>query len=113
MFFFLTLRLGLCGLDALPDESVLRTVRPVSDLDQLYAEYARYRFEMLQKRLEDQIKAIRQAGGFDVQAVKAFLKESVEFLAHTDTQIVEKELVKEGEIDNSILPSEKAVQAEK
>ena len=66
---------------------------------------------MLRKRLEDQIKAIRAAHGFDVQAVKTFLKESVEFLTHTDTQIIEKELVKEGEIDNIDLPSEKAVQA--
>ena len=75
-------------------------MRPVSDLDQLYAQYTDYRIQMLQKRLDDQIKAIRASGSFDVKAMKAFLKESVKFLVQMDRQIIPKECVKVGEIDN-------------
>ena len=95
------------GLDALPDETVLTTVRPVSDLDQLYAQYTEYRFENLQKRLEDQIKAIRASSAFDVKAMKAFLKESAKFLVQMDKQIIEKGLVKVGNIDKRQFSEEK------
>ena len=93
----------------LPDDTVLTTVRPISDLDELYREYAEYRFEILQKRLEDQLLAVRNAKVFDVKAVERFLKESERFLAYMNKQIVEKGLVKKGEIDDSHLRSGRAV----
>ena len=88
----------------LPDDTVLTTVRPISDLDQLYGQYAEYRIEILKKRLEDQIREMKEAGGgVDVGKLKGFLKESVWFLVQMDRQIVEKEKVKFGSIDNSHL----------
>lgn len=96
----------------LPDDTVLTTVRPISDLDELYREYAEYRFEILQKRLGDQLVAVRDAKEFNAKAVKGFLKETERFLAHMNKQIVEKELVRKGEIDDSHLRSEQAVLVE-
>lgn len=89
-----------------PDDSVLTTVRPVSDLDVLYKQYAEYRFSMLHARLGDQLKALRSGEGFDAQAVKSFLKEQEAFLAHMNSQMVPKEMVKMGVIDDSHLFSE-------
>ena len=69
-------------------------MRPISDLDELYTQYAEYRLEILQKRLTEKLAVIRAAKIVDVNALKAFLKESESFLAHMDDQIVPKELVR-------------------
>ena len=89
-----------------PDDTVLTTVRPVSDLDVLYKQFAEYRFSMLHARLDDQLKALRSREGFDTQAVKDFMKEQEAFLAHMNAQMVPKEMVKQGVIDDSHLFSE-------
>ena len=80
---------------------MLTTVRPISDLDQLYKQFAEYRFEMLKKRLEDQMKVLRETEEVEVDKLKAFMKEQQRFLAHMDEQIVPKELVRKGVIDDS------------
>ena len=89
-----------------PDDTVLTTVRPISDLDVLYKQYAEYRFGMLYARLGDQLKALRSSERFDAKAVKSFLKEQEAFLAHMNSQMVPKEMVKKGIIDDSHLFSE-------
>lgn len=89
-----------------PDDTVLTTVRPISDLDVLYKQFAEYRFTMLKARLDDQLKVIQSGKEFDVDDVKTFLKEQEDFLAHMNKQIVPKELVKTGVIDDSHLFSE-------
>ena len=89
-----------------PDDTVLTTVRPISDLDVLYKQFAEYRFAMLKARLDDQLKVIQSGKGFDAHGVKAFMEEQEKFLAHMNKQIVPKELVKKGVIDDSHLFSE-------
>jgi hypothetical protein len=90
------------------DDSVLRTVRPVSDLTQLYPDFAEYRLEIMEQRMcraREEIRARREAGmEFDTLGHKAFLQESAAFLAHTDHELVAKEDVQRGFIDTIDVP---------
>ena len=54
---------------------------------------------MLGLRLGDQVDAIKRDRVFDVEGVKMFLRESVEFLGHMDGQIVDKGAVRVGEVE--------------
>ena len=64
---------------------------------------------MLEERIRLQLKVMREGkranGKFNTLAVKAFLTEQEDFLAHMNNEIVEDELVIKGEIDNSQLSS--------
>jgi hypothetical protein len=90
------------------DDSVLRTVRPVSDLTELYPDFAEYRLEIMEQRMRrarEEIRARRQAGmEFDTLGHKAFLQESAAFLAHTDHELVAKENVHAGFIETIDVP---------
>ena len=85
------------------DDSVLRTVRPVSDLEELYPEFAEYRLEIMEQRIRrarEEMRARREAGErFDTQGHKAFLQESADFLAHTNRELVAEDEVQTGFIE--------------
>ena len=91
----------------LRDDTVLTTVRPISDLSELYYQFAEYRLEMLEHRLRDQQKKLREsmrAGKkFHTNAFKSFLKEHGEFTAHMNKEMVEESKVTAGSIDDSHL----------
>lgn len=95
---------------SLPDDTVLTTVRPISNLSELYSQFAEYRLEMLEERVRSQLKILRDAKQankkFNTRIVKSFLKEQEEFLAHMNHELVEDKLVVKGEIDDSHLFSE-------
>ncbi|KAK3067548.1 hypothetical protein LTR53_015532, partial [Teratosphaeriaceae sp. CCFEE 6253] len=63
----------------LRDDSVLSTVRGISDLSTLYYEYGRYRLEMLEQRVQAQLQQMRddRAAGrkTDEKGLKEFLGE--------------------------------------
>jgi hypothetical protein len=90
------------------DDSVLRTVRPVSDLQELYPDFAEYRLEIMEQRIRrerEQLRARREAGTkFNTQGHKAFLQESAAFLAHTDHELVADEDVQAGFIEEIDVP---------
>ena len=90
------------------DDSVLRTVRPVSDLNELYYDFAEYRLEILEQRIKkarEEMQEQRQMGGkFDTQGHKTFLEESVAFLRHTDGELVEEGKVRRGNIETVDIP---------
>lgn len=99
---------------AIKDDTVLTTVRPTSNLSELYLGFAEYRFEILEERfrdinryLRDQKRANRP---FDTRGVKQFIRNQIEFLEHMDKEIVQDELVKKGVVDDSHLFSEEAKQ---
>ena len=81
---------------AIKDDTVLTTVRPVSDLGELYHQFAEYRFEMLQDRFQDANRFMRDQKrarrAFDTRRVKQFIREQIEFLEHMDREIVQDEL---------------------
>lgn len=95
---------------AIKDDTVLTTVRAVSNLDELYHQFAEYRFEMLEERcrninryMRDQKRANR---AFDTCGARDFIREQIEFLEHMEREIVPNELVKKGVIGDSHLISE-------
>ena len=92
---------------SLPDDTVLTTVRPVSDLSELYFQYSEYRLEMLEERVRDQLRALRETKRsgrkLNVRRFKKFLWEQGEFLAHMCKELVDDQLVVKGEIDDSHL----------
>ena len=94
----------------IPDDTVLTTVRAISDLSELYLQFSEYRLEILEERIRHQLKVLREAskGGkkFNTHAMKLFLKEQEDFLVHMNKEMVQDELVVKGAIDDSHLFSE-------
>jgi hypothetical protein len=91
------------------DDSVLRTVRPVSDLKELYPDFAEYRLEIMEQRIRherEKLHVRREAGmKFDTLAHKAFLQESAAFLAHTDHELIAEDDVRTGFIEEIDVPN--------
>ena len=85
---------------AYPDDSVLTTVRPISDLTELYSQYAEYRLQILEERIRDQLKSLRESQRvprkFNTLAMKEFLTEQEQFLAHMNKEMMLEEEVKKG-----------------
>ncbi|KAH9888304.1 hypothetical protein F4778DRAFT_786114 [Xylariomycetidae sp. FL2044] len=97
----------------LRDDTVLTTVRPISNLAELYHQFTVYRLEILEERVRAQLKELREcgdlggaaaaAGGCRLRAlpthrIKAFLREQEAFLAHMDRELVDDEDVVRGSI---------------
>lgn len=84
----------------LVDDSVLNTVRGVSNLSELYYGYGTYRLEMLEARIADKVRQIRarhaEGQGTDTKALKQFLEDSIKFLDSTNAEIVQDEDVVPG-----------------
>ncbi|EEA22787.1 hypothetical protein TMatcc_001641 [Talaromyces marneffei ATCC 18224] len=99
---------------AVKDDTVLHTVRAISDLKELYHQYAEYRFEILQDRFLDMGRKLRDRKRanrlFDTVATKSFIREQIEFLEAMDREIVRDELVQRGYIDDSHLVSDETRQ---
>lgn len=74
------------------DEIVLTTVRGISDLEEVYTQYTRYRLEVLEERIRAKMKNERKRGDarrlFDVEDTKRFLREQKEFLESMLEEIV-------------------------
>jgi hypothetical protein len=93
----------------LRDDAVLTTVRSISDLSQLYYEFGQYRLEILEERVRAQLRKLRadHAAGrrADTRALKAFLEEQEEFLAHTNGENVQDEDVVSGHQPEMDIPN--------
>ena len=85
------------------DDTVLTTVRAISDLSELYFQYSEYRLEMLEERIRAQLKDMRDRKrarrGFNTKGMKAFLTEQVGFLQTMDREIVDESQVTKGFTD--------------
>lgn len=92
------------------DDTVLTTVRSVSNLSELYSQYAEYRLEMLEERIRAQLKEIRDRKrarrGFNTTKAKAFIKEQKNFLDSMLREMVDEDLVTVGYTDDSHLLSD-------
>ncbi|PKX93056.1 uncharacterized protein P174DRAFT_373107 [Aspergillus novofumigatus IBT 16806] len=95
---------------AIPDHTVLTTIRPISDLGELYHQFAEYRFEILEDRLRGVNKYMRDRKRdnrrFNTAFLKQFIHEQIEFLEHMDREIVEDEKVIKGVTGDGHLISE-------
>lgn len=93
------------------DDTVLTTVRPISNLGELYAQFSEYRLEILEERIRVELKEIREsraAGrGISTRKLKVFLEEQQRFLEHMNREMVDEDKVVAGEIDDSHLLTKK------
>lgn len=91
------------------DDSVLNTVRGVSDLSELYYGYGEYRLAMLEERLHAQLMKLRKAHATgkrtDTKALKQFLTDSIDFLQHTNGELVPDEEVVAGHQPTMDIPN--------
>lgn len=92
------------------DDTVLTTVRPISNLSELYYQFTEYRLEILEERVRNQLKAMRDAERsgrkINTKALKAFLHDQETFLAHMNKEMIDDEFVTKGSIDDSHLVSD-------
>lgn len=92
----------------LKDDTELRTVRGVSDLNNLYNDYADYRLELLEKRIRHERKRLtdaRQAGkSFDTTKHKCFLERVAAFANQSSHELVDQSQVQKGYIEKVDLP---------
>jgi hypothetical protein len=82
------------------DDTVLSTVRAISDLPELYFQYSEYRLEMMEERIRAHLKEIRdrkRAGrGFNTAATKKFIASQEDFLAVMSREMVDEDKVIKG-----------------
>lgn len=92
------------------DDTVLTTVRPISDLGELYYQFGEYRLEILEERIRNYRKLLRETQRkgkkLNTKLLKAFLHEQELFLAHMNKEIIDDDLVIKGRVDDSHLFSE-------
>lgn len=92
----------------LRDDSELRTVRGVSDLNELYYDFAEYRLRLLEEQVQherERIAAARRVGtSFGTAVHKRFLERISAFAGQTSHELVEKEDVQKGYIEKVDLP---------
>ena len=97
-------------LATIKDDTVLTTVRPISDLSELYFQYTEYRLEMLEERIRTHLKETRDRKrarrGFNTAATKRFLAEQEKFLSSMNREIVDDDKVIKGFINDSHLFSD-------
>ncbi|KAL1965649.1 hypothetical protein VTN77DRAFT_5326 [Rasamsonia byssochlamydoides] len=102
---------------AVKDDTVLTTVRAISDLGELYHQFAEYRFDILQDRLRDMNRLMRDRKRarrpFDTKGTKQFIREQIEFLEHMYNEMVDEDQVQKGFLDDSHLISEDLKQRSK
>jgi hypothetical protein len=74
------------------DETVLVGMRPISHLPELYMQYSEYRLEILEERIRDQLRKVRERKrallDFDTKGMKEFLREQREYIATTVGEMV-------------------------
>lgn len=84
------------------DDTELRTVRPVSDLSELYYGFAEYRLKIMEKRVRaerQKMQAQHRAGkAMDTLGHKEFLNEMIRFVEQSNHELVEESKVQKGVI---------------
>lgn len=87
------------------DDTILTTVRPITNLVELYAQYSEYRLEILEQRIRVELKKIREARAagraIPTGKFKSFLEEQQRFLEHMNREIVEENQVVIGKMPES------------
>lgn len=81
------------------DDTVLTTVRPISNLSDLYGQAVEYQLENAETRIRDMLKNVRdsmKAGSTNVSSIKSFLDNEIKSLSHLNQEIVEEHMVQKG-----------------
>ncbi|TGJ82541.1 hypothetical protein E0Z10_g6228 [Xylaria hypoxylon] len=92
------------------DDTVLTTVRPISNINDLYNQFAEYRLQILEERIRLQLREIRDlsAAGRRVttKKLKSFIGEQENFLAHMNREMVDDDDVIVGNIQQDHITPE-------
>ena len=83
------------------DDTVLNTVRPISNLSDLYGQTVEYQLENAESRIRHMLRNVRdsmKAGATDVQSIKSFLDFEIKTLSHLNKEIVDESLVQKGRL---------------
>lgn len=84
----------------LADDSNLRTVRGISDISEIYYQFAKYRMEILEARFRDQLKRLNDAHAAgkktNTKGLKKFFEEQERFLQHMNSEMIPEEMVVPG-----------------
>jgi hypothetical protein len=83
------------------DDTVLTTVRPISNLSDLYGQTVEYQLENAETRIRQMLKNVRdsmKAGATDVRSIKAFLDFEIRTMHHLNNEIVEEAAVQKGHL---------------
>lgn len=83
------------------DDTVLKTVRPISNLADLYGQTIEYNLENAESRIRTMIKHNRdamKAGSSDVSSIKAFLEFEIAALSRLNHEIVDPSTVRKGSL---------------
>jgi hypothetical protein len=83
------------------DDTVLTTVRPISNLSDLYGQTVEYQLENAETRIRHMLRNIRdsmKAGATDVKSIKSFLDFEIQTLSHLNEEIVEEDKVRKGHL---------------
>ncbi|CZT03527.1 uncharacterized protein RCO7_06108 [Rhynchosporium graminicola] len=81
------------------DDTVLNTVRPISNLSDLYGQTIEYNLENAESRIRHMLKNVREsmkAGSTDVESIKRFLDFEIKTMMHLNNEIVDEKLVTKG-----------------
>ncbi|KAL1850726.1 hypothetical protein Daus18300_012804 [Diaporthe australafricana] len=85
------------------DDTILTSVRPISDLEELYTQFSEYRLEILEERIRAELKEIRErrmtGRGISTKKLKQFLEEQKLFLEHMNREMVDEDQVQLGWVD--------------
>lgn len=87
------------------DDTVLNTVRPISNLPDLYGQVIEYQLENMEVRLRRMLKKVRadmKAGVTDVGAYKRHFKFEIDALSALDHEIVPESQVQKGHLASAI-----------
>ena len=99
----------------LPDDSNLRTIRGISDISEVYYQFSKYRLEILEARIRDQLKRLNDAHAAGKKThtneLKKFFKQQEQFLQHMNVEMIPDEEVIVGHQPKLDIPDVDTVEA--
>lgn len=97
------------------DDSNLRTVRGISDISEVYYQFAKYRMEILEARVRNQLKRLNDgymAGKrTNTKELKKFFEEQEQFLQHMNAEMIPDEDVVVGHQPELGIPDVKSIES--
>jgi hypothetical protein len=96
-----------------PDESFLTNIRTVSNNEELYVQFAEYRFGLLEERFRAQVEDIKKKRAndskLDPAALKEFIAIQIAHLNGTAAALLEEEKVERGLVHEALVTEPVAV----
>lgn len=83
------------------DDTVLTTVRPISNLSDLYGQTIEYQLENAESRIRDMLKNIRdtmKSGSTNASTIKSFLDFEISIFKKLSSEFVDEHLVPKGHL---------------